>query len=450
MKFNDYNRKNSTASNPSELVQQYMTHDMNGGSVSTFMQQFDFDTQEELKQSIRDLVYAVVEDKYIGNKSNQDNDAFVRMIARRFSDIACKADKMERYPRGMASELWGSHYSRKNLDMRVAAMFNEEPNAFAFDNACNNLRMIYGLDDHDIEKIRFFVEQVKAGVSFPNSLRRMLYFWGETKKTGKTTCAKMITCILNGETDWEKVDKFSSNLATEMQIGGFKVPRISECNCVMMDECFYADMGKTYADFKRFLTSSNGRARLPYGQEFEWKGMPNYIATSNDSLQKFIKDWDDRRYLSVEFKAEPHFKYDFQQIYAIWWEFVVNSTPVKDWAEWADDMFNYSNEEGERSVYANEFENELRQNEFCDIILGKAWNAGSPTSNTNRVTLKYFVDYFAEHNPDARKRRGEIERAVVAVFGERYAGGSFWIMPTLREVANKQKEENNQSDGIIL
>lgn len=443
MRFSDIQCNNSTSEHPSDLVELYRQHDANCGSLASFLMRYEFDDQEEIREAVITLIYAMVRDAYMGSKYHQENDPSVRMLYKRFSDIANKADKIERYPRGIASELWGSFYSRHNLEERVAKMFSRKPNADAFDDACNQLRSIYNFSGHDLEKISFFVEQVKAGEKFPNSLRRMLYFWGETKKSGKTTCAKMITCILNGERNWDKVDKYSSNLANEMQIGGFKVPRISECNCVMMDECFYADMGKTYSDFKRFLTSSNGRARLPYGQEFEWQGMPNYIATSNDSLQKFIKDWNDRRYLSIEFKERPYKKMDFADIYCLWEQFIINSTPRAGWAEWSDSMFNYCEEKGERQEYADEFENELRQNTFVNLIMDKQYYSTCPTNNNNRITLKYFVDYFADHNPDARKRRSEIEAAVLKVFGQRYGGTNYWLLGQLREVAQSIQKENN-------
>jgi hypothetical protein len=102
-------------------------------------------------------------------------------------------------------------------------------------------------------------------------------------------------------------------------------------------------MGKTYADFKRFMTSSGGRSRLPFGQEFAWEGYPNYVATSNDPLRKFIKDWDDRRYLSIEFKTQPTERLEFDTIYELWRIFIVGSSRELSWYDLAERIAQTSN-----------------------------------------------------------------------------------------------------------
>ena len=262
---------------------------------------------------------------------------------------------------------------------------------------------------------------------------------------GKTTIARMLTAILIGSTNWLNSQQWSSDLAYEMQIRAYAVPKITECSVVMMDECFFADMGKMYADFKRFITSQNGRARLPYGQEFQWFGNPNYIATSNEPLQTFIKDWNDRRYLSIELKKKP-MELQFAEIFNLMANFVLSSTRTKDWKEWADELAQVANVDGERQEFANEFENELLHNEFADEILNRDYNANSRVANCNRYTLKFFVDYFSRYNNDERKRRGEIEVAVSNVFGEpeTYGGAKFWLIDKLRDKALTIKANNNR------
>ena len=304
---------------------------------------------------------------------------------------------------------------------------------------------MYSLTDVDVEKIHFFVEQTKAGDKFPNSLRRMLYIWGSIMKTGKTTSATMLVSLLNGDTDESNIARYSSTLANEMQVKSFAVPKISECNAVLMDECFFADMGKMYADFKRFITSSNGRARLPYGQEFEWTGQPNYIATSNDSLQKFIKDWSDRRYLSVEFKAKPTERLSFEEIKALWAAFVLNSQRTKDWSAWADELAPVSEEKGDRTEVADELEIDLRKLDMLERVLAMNTPTKSPASAQNHVALKTFVDWFSESMGvmEAHKRRAEIEAAVIKVYGERYSTTNYWLLTSLQETAQRLKNEIN-------
>lgn len=264
-------------------------------------------------------------------------------------------------------------------------------------------------------------------------------------KTGKTTSATMLVSLLNGDTDESNIARYSSTLANEMQVKSFAVPKISECNAVLMDECFFADMGKMYADFKRFITSSNGRARLPYGQEFEWTGQPNYVATSNDSLQKFIKDWSDRRYLSVEFKHKPTERLSFAEIKQLWADFVLNSERVKDFATWADELAPISEEKGDRTEVADELEIDLRKLQMLDRVLALQTPSKSPACAQNHVALKTFVDWFSESMgvAEAHKRKAEIEAAVLKVYGARYSTTNYWLLSALQDTANNLKNEIN-------
>ena len=249
----------------------------------------------------------------------------------------------------------------------------------------------------------------------------------------------MIVSVLNGSDEWQQTDpEFTTTLANEMQIGGFKVPKIASCHCCLMDECFYSDMGKTYHDFKRFLTSSGGSARLPYGQEFQWTGLPNYVATSNEPLQTFIKDWNDRRFLSIEFKQAPAEKMDFADIFTLWKAFVVNSTPKTDnWQEWSEAVSPYSDEEGERQTFSTEYAVELRKPDFLNYLLSLT-DGRSATSPDNQVTLKFFVDWFSKSEGySASGHRREIEQAVVDVFGQRWNNYKYWRLDLLRQQASE-------------
>lgn len=444
MKLQDL-KTDGNGDNPCELVSRYLLHEQDGGTLATFMRAFDFDSRDDIERGIRYFIRSVVLDKYMRSKHVADVNPFAAAIYTRYNKIFLDASKLDKYPTALAGELWHGGYNRQRLNERTERLFAADPKPKTFEAACKRIKAIYSLTDTDIMKLRFFVEQVKAGDAFPNSLRRMLYIWGVEKKTGKTTSATMLACLLNGDEDERNIAQYSTTLSNEMQIKSFAVPKISECNVCLMDECFYADMGKTYADFKRFLTSSNGRARLPFGQEFEWHGWPNYIATSNDSLQKFIKDWGDRRYLSIEFKAKPTERLSFMEIKALWRAFVLNSTPLKDWSEWADELAPAAEERGEREEFAEDLEIELRKLGMLNRVLELYTPSKSPACSQNHVALKTFVDWFAETigNTEAHKRRGEIEKAVINVFGSRYSSTNYWLLTSLQETADKLKNAIN-------
>ncbi len=446
MKINNLNTTNGTTTNPCELVSNFMLHEQDGGTLQSWLEQFEFDSREEIEKAIRLFIRTISLDDFMRRKHLDEENPFAAAIFARYSKIMTDANRLDKYPVTLSGEIWHGGFSRKRLGQRTAEMFSVIPDADIFNKTCERVKHIYSLTDTDIEKLHFFVEQVKAGDKFPNSLRRMLYIWGSAMKTGKTTSATMLVSLLNGDSDESHIARYSSTLAQEMQVKSFAVPKISECNAVLMDECFFADMGKMYADFKRFMTSANGRARLPYGQEFEWEGQPNYIATSNDSLRKFIKDWSDRRYLSIEFKYKPTERMTFEEIKQLWADFVLNSTRTKSWSEWADELAPDSEEKGDRTEAMEEFEIELRKLHFIEFLLAQTTPSTSPSCAQNHVSLKMFVDWFSETTGtvEAHKRKAEIEAAVLKVFGQRYSTSNYWLLSELQKVAQDMKNEINR------
>ena len=450
-KITKYSTTDGGRTNPCELVSAYLLWEKDGGTLASWLQTFDFDTRDEIERAIRLFIRTVTMDDYMRLKKLDEINPYASAIFTRYNKIMTDANRLDKYPVTLSGEIWHGGFCRKRLEARTAALFNSVvPDQDKFAQACEHIKRVYSLTDTDVEKMHFFVEQVKAGDKFPNSLRRMLYIWSAEMKTGKTTSATMLVSLLNGDPDYGNIARYSSTLATEMQVKSFAVPKISECNAVLMDECFFADMGKMYADFKRFMTSSNGRARLPYGQEFEWTGQPNYIATSNDSLRKFIKDWSDRRYLAVEFKSKPTERLDFAEIKQLWADFVLNSTRTKEWSAWADELAPMSEEKGDRTEVTEELEIDLRKLEMLERVLALNTPSKSPACAQNHVALKTFVDWFSETMGvmEAHKRKAEIEAAVIKVYGARYSTTNYWLLSALQESAQNMKNEINNPAAI--
>ena len=449
MKFSDFSTE-SNAAKASDLVQEYAAVVRAGIPLAKWLAGFDFGSREEIEKAIRDLYTAIVFDGYVSRFDIRKGDNLMRTIYKKAEALVDYEGRLDKFAVTTSGELWHNHFAPLKRKEALDKMFGGKADKDKYNEAYDRIMEVYSLTMEDMEKIHFFVEMVKARDAFPPSMRRMLYIWGKAKNTGKTTCAKMITATLNGSDRWQDAEaNYATNLATEMQIGSFRVPKIATANCCMMDECFYQDMGKTYHDFKRFLTSSGGSARLPYGQEFAWEGLPNYVATSNEPLKAFIKDWGDRRFLSVEFKAQPTEKMTFKQIHDLWKQFIVNSVPATDdWQQWSEWVAKYSDEEGERQTFAEEYAVELQKPDFLNTLLNVP-SGRSATSPDNKLTLKFFVSYFAEKDGyDAAKHRREIEQAVIEVFGERWNGYNFWRADILKDKASTMLYGAAGSDGL--
>lgn len=449
MKFTDLTI-NSSHDNPCEMVSNYLLANDELTTLAEWLQRFEFENQREIEMAVRRFLSVIYADAYMSRKHLDEVNPSANAVYKKFSKIFLDEEKFGKFCKRTASEVWNEGYSDKLRRQRTEAMFHVEPNNEKFRWAWDTIKDIYQLTDMDLNKIHFFVEQVKDDGNFPNSLRRMLYIWGREKMTGKTTSASYIVATLNGFYDIDRISEMSSSLAYEMQIKSYAVPRVSECNAVLMDECFYADMGKTYADFKKFLTSSNGRARLPYGQEFTWTGYPNYVATSNEPLQKFIKDWGDRRYLAVEFKSKPQRKLSIPEVGELWRTFILNSSKTKSWTEWAQELEPIAEEIGEMEEVADEFEVELQQTLFLNQIVNRE-SPQNKYSADNRITLKFFVDYFSGTigSPLAHKRKSEIEKAVLKVFGERYSTSNYWRLDSLQGKAKELLNDKSKTDGEV-
>ena len=438
MKITEYNAKNSNSDRPSDLAAAFIAASERGDTMVAFLSQFDFDSREEIERAIVELCRAMCDDKWLGSKQTQTSIPSMKCLLRRFTDIFGKQAQIDKYPAAISGEMWHGNYARVRREKMVSSMFDRAKDLTRYNAAYERLTACYGLSEIDEKKLHFFVCQVRAGREFPDSLRRMLYVWGKKKKTGKTTLAKALVCVLNGSEDIERYAYFTTTLQTEMQIKGFAVPKIAECRCAMMDECFFNDMSKVYADFKKLITGRDGSARLPYGQEFTWQGLPNYIATSNEPLVNFIKDWNDRRYLSINLESEPAQKMTDGEVLELVKDYCVNAPDI-DFHDFADDIFDAPDERGEQTERADEFALDLQKEEFLAYIGNANYVAGNRFAVENKISCKFFVDYFARQmGNEAQKRRKEITKAAEDIFGERYMG-RFWLLDDLRKRADDIK-----------
>lgn len=443
IKFNDVCRNNGTKSEPCDLTKLYIQSFENGETNEDFLKKFDFESREEIQRAIQVLALSIVSDPYIACKPNRES-ATNRIVYSKFNSMLCSVSQGDKYAIGMSGILWNGFYARKKLAERVANLFPNSPNLERFAVAEKRVQEVYGFSVHDLEKLRYFVAQVRDE-NFHPSHTRMLYLFGDAKKTGKTTTAKAIVAILNGHKDIEEGNKYSTSLAQELQIQSFSVPKISEANVALMDECFYADMTKTYNQFKSRLTSFDGKARLPYGQEFKWYGRPNYVATSNEGVKKFIKDFNDRRFLTVEFRTEPKEFLSFDEIYKLWYDYIANCTPKCKWSEWSQEIESFANEFGEYQQIADDFALDMKKSDFINFICNKV-SGGSRTCNANKIGIKTIVDYFARENSSANKQKNEIEKAMNEVFGgyaKKQDGTSynFWYLDDLKAICEQNRKK---------
>ena len=89
-------------------------------------------------------------------------------------------------------------------------------------------------------------------------MNKAIYFWGTQKQTGKTTIARTLVAILNGD-KFENAGTYESSLPHELQYGAHDLPLAALYNAVMIDESLPKEASKSYNIVKKALTSSSAR-----------------------------------------------------------------------------------------------------------------------------------------------------------------------------------------------
>ena len=432
MKINELSTT-GTKEQPSELMLSRLEAEAGGKPFAEYLAGFDFDSAADIAAAVRMLALRETEDAYMRDKDNRAAMPSADILFQRAKSLRIKPDGLDKFCDVTSMAVWTRFFAPRLRAEKIAAAFAATPDPGKYAAAADKVREVYGLTAAEIEKLRFFACQVKAGEAFPKSLRRMLYLWGTTKKTGKTTTAEIIAALLNGDSRRGE-NIYTTSLSREMQVEAYAVPLITTCRCCVMDEAFYKDMRKTYNKFKQMMTTSDGTARLPYGQTFNWHGLPNYVATSNDGLKSFIEDYGDRRFLAVHFAKAPR-QLTEEELTELWREFLTNAAPAADWQQWATDIAATADEQGARGVTVEDLTIFYQSPEWRDVVLClpdcSAW------SNGNRLSGLRLLAMTANHfglQTIAREYRDEVERAFTDVFGEKVSGQSWWSIQHIKDI----------------
>ena len=420
MKFNELSTT-GTKENPSQLMLSRLEAESSGVPFAEYLSGFDFASPSDIEKAVRTLALRETEDLFMRNKDNQADLPSVGILFARAKGLRIKPDVLDKFAENTATAVWTRFFAPKIRAEKIAAAFSVRPDRAVFNAAAATVRDVYDLTAAETEKLQFFACQVKDGEDFPKSLRRMLYLWGTTKKTGKTTTAEIIAALLNGD-ERRGENIYTTSLSREMQLDNYAVPLITTCRCCIMDEAMYKDMTKTYSRFKAMMTTTDGTARLPYGQTFNWHGLPNYIATSNDGLQTFIKDYGDRRFLAVHFDHAPR-QLDEDGLTRLWRDFLTHAEKPKDWSNWAADIAQTADEKGARGVTVDDLV----------VYFQSQWHSSNRLTRLRLASLtgnNFGQPSLAKDCPE------EIEAAFTEVFGPKVAGQSWWSIRDCKAAMN--------------
>lgn len=299
----------------------------------------------------------------------------------------------------IADASWNGVICRRNLSENVSKIFKDGPDRQKYLDAVLKIRKIWGFSEKQVDAIRYFICQTRHEKHNP-SMNKNIYLWSKAKQTGKTTIARAIVTILNGD-KFDNYGKYESTLGTEMSYNAHDLPLAALYNAVLLDEAMPKDTKKSYGSIKRILTSSSCNYNPKFRQVINIKCKRFYFFTSNDDIIDFVQDDSERRFFAINIESKP-IQNSFDDIYNLWLQFCINAEPESDWQKWYD-SFDFV--DGLATKDCNEIKNEiiLNQNIYFGIEKG------------TYTTVKKIADQLFKNEP-TREQKKSVGEAMNELF----------------------------------
>ncbi len=400
--------------------------------IKNYVMQNDFESQEAIKSFIFDLIKKTLNSPAFADRKTREtfpllaNFYYYCQKIDRNGTKETEADKI-------AERCWYGEMAQKRLREKTEKMFSVQPDEAVFREACEKIKKIYGYTDADIDAFRYFVCQSKNHDINP-SLNKCLYIWSRRKETGKTSVARAIISILNGEENTDRINKYESTLSKEMQFNDHDLPVVSEANAVLLDEAMPHDTKKVYGHLKSMLTSRGCKFNPKFNSVIHVDCRRNYLFTSNEDVSDFIKDDNDRRFIVVNNERKPK-QISFEAIFEIWKTFCQHATPRMDFSDWyrefsfIDGLMTRDKDEAKVNILNHHYI--LTELEGMKNYL---------------ITIGYFYNLIAKTQNPKRDDKKIILAAVNELFGEPYQGKSTWKREVILEVLRENNKEGAFDD----
>lgn len=362
-----------------------------------------FKSLSDLRQEITRIFKLSIVDKINNNKRMQE--LFPPIY--NFCTYATRLDKNGRIKSEaikLAESAWWGEIAQQQLKEKTDKLFNIEPSPKKYKEIAAKVKEIWQFSDNEIDAFRYFVCQTRRENHNP-SLNKSLFLWSGAKQTGKTTVARALAAVLNGEESLDGSGKFESTFNKEMQINDHDLPLAVQYNCVILDEAMPKDSSKSYGRVKAMLTSNSCSYNQKYGRIIPMKAKRFYIYTSNDDISDFIQDTSERRFIQILMNKMPK-QISFDEIYEIWKTFAQNCIPEKDWQEWYN---SFEDIDGLQKKDIDYFKSEILNNPF---VINSLRNLEGYS-----LTLKSFEDLIIR-GKTTRDERRNLGLAIESIVGK--------------------------------
>ena len=177
---------------------------------------------EELSKDLFMIMRKAVNSPELSGKK-KDTFPSLRNFARYCNRVDYLNGGLNREVERIANAAWYGSLVKKHLKERTDKMFNVKPDEAKFNAVVEKIKDVWGFTDKDVDALRYFVCQTRHENHNP-SMNKSIYIWSEEKQTGKTTIARAIVSVLNGEESMDNAGKYESTLAKEMQYNVHDIP----------------------------------------------------------------------------------------------------------------------------------------------------------------------------------------------------------------------------------
>lgn len=324
----------------------------------------------------------------------------------------------------LAESVWWGEIAQQQLKEKTDRLFNVDPCPQKFREIAARVKEVWQFSDNEIDAFRYFVCQTRRENHNP-SLNKSLFLWSGAKQTGKTTVARALAAVLNGEESLDGSGKFESTFNKEMQINDHDLPLAAQYNCVILDEAMPKDSSKSYGRVKAMLTSNSCSYNQKYGRIIPMRAKRFYIYTSNDDISDFIQDTSERRFIQILMNKMPK-QISFDEIYEIWKTFAQNCIPEDDWQTWYN---SFEDVDGLQKKDIDYFKSEILNNPF---VINSLRNMEGYS-----LTLKTFEDLIIR-GKTTREERRNLGLAIESIVGK--PKGYRWSKIQALEAIDEKRE----------
>ncbi|MCD8107827.1 MAG: DUF5906 domain-containing protein [Oscillospiraceae bacterium] len=360
-------------------------------------------------------------------------------------------NRIAEHARDIAGRMWIEVITPRRVEKIRAALIKEDLTEEGRRLADESLRTTHpAFSARDVEKIRYFIARVKFDYQ-KQGQRRVLWFYGAKKGTGKTTAAGVIVAILCGFrfSEWlgetkkgNRTIDIDSRFLREIGREAHVAPHAMFYPATRLDDEMPQNM-RDYSEFKKIITADTFSWNPKFKDVVTGKTYPNYLITSNPSPVEFIPEDSERRILAVEWPENPR---------------PLALDPEWIWMQWLGFIQSVTREDGDAALHVFEEIEGSRRTEIEDLKEEiKAWRTEKWLRDLHSSRCNFSEFLFEGLNYGKRVYPIDFKNKVKTALEELCPG--VWIRDNSRKEGVKRSviqvyklleaiTEANQADGV--